>query len=177
MPIKKNVLPTEFHQFDSNSLESSNIQPKCQKSENSELCQKERTSKQLKQYDTRELHEKMAEKKLVFCTKCGDYFNSLEELSKHIEIKTDCRTKENEAYLMRNFPGYTKFVNFWPKKSEKDENDGLVTVLPKNDKNFRVRYKCAICGDLFNSESTLVHHNSQIHDVQKKARVCMIGYL
>ena len=169
-------MPTEFHQFDRNSLESFNNQPKCQKNENSELCQKEGTFKQLKQYDTRELHEKMAEKKLVFCTKCGDYFNSLEDLSKHIELKTDCRTKENEAYLMRNFPGFTSFVNFSPKKSEKYENEGLVKIVPRNDKNFRVRYKCATCGDLFDLKSTLVHHISQIHDVKKKARVCMIGY-
>jgi len=179
--LKKNVVPTEFHQFKEGEnsgnhfSEISDNSPNCQKkteSKNSELYQKKETLQQLKSKTTMEIQQKVVEKKLVFCTKCGDCFNALEDLSKHIEVKTECRTKENLAYLMRNYPGFCDFAestNFLPKKSEKYEKEGLM-IFSKNDNSSSAKYKCSICGDLYNFKSILVHHISQIHDVPKKSK-------
>ena len=49
----------------------------------------------------KDLVSKVSKNQLIFCLMCGDDFSDFEQLSKHIEIKIECRSSINEVQLKK----------------------------------------------------------------------------
>ena len=48
-----------------------------------------------------DLVSKVSKNQLIFCLTCGDDFSDFEQLSKHIEIKIECKSLLNEVQLKK----------------------------------------------------------------------------
>ena len=51
--------------------------------------------------DVRSNEKEMIMAKLIFCLKCGDHFEIVEDLSLHVEENLNCKTKANLQFLSR----------------------------------------------------------------------------
>merc|ERR1712129_21405 len=51
--------------------------------------------------DVRSNEKEMIKAKLIFCLKCGDHFEIVEDLSAHVEANLNCKTKANLQFLSR----------------------------------------------------------------------------
>merc|ERR1712079_872477 len=120
--------------------------------------------------------------KLVFCRCCAQPFQTLEDMSKHIEIKAECKTRENISYLIRNYPEYCSFPELSKSvikeeimdtvdELEDEEREKIISTFSKNNKKFHVSYKCPTCGDLFDTRPAITHHIAEVHKFPIKANV------
>jgi hypothetical protein len=121
--------------------------------------------------NSQDLQVQVSKNQLIFCLTCGDDFSDFEQLSKHIEIKIECRSSLNEVQLRRNFrPNYAGLPINCPKKpsASKPENNKDKFVIQYNDKiTGTTMYKCSICDTIsYHYKSTLKQHISKYHNGQ-----------
>ena len=59
------------------------------------------TSDRQRQNKARLNEQEMVKAKMIFCLKCGDHFEIIEDLSAHVEANLNCKTKPNLQFLSR----------------------------------------------------------------------------
>ena len=74
------------------------------------------TSDRQRQNKARLNEQEMVKAKMIFCLKCGDHFEIIEDLSAHVEANLNCKTKPNLQFLSRQERKQTET------ESSKEEN-------------------------------------------------------
>ena len=115
-----------------------------------------------------DLVSKVSKNQLIFCLTCGDDFSDFEQLSKHIEIKIECRSSLNQVQLKKKFGSNYAVCPKKPTSSKPENNEDQFVIQYKNKITGTTMYKCSICDTIsYQSKSTLTKHISQSHYGQK----------
>ena len=112
-----------------------------------------------------DLVSKVSKNQLIFCLTCGDDFSDFEQLSKHVEIKTKCRSSLNEVQLKKKFrPNDAGLPINCPKKPSASKPEDKVVIQYKDKITGTTMYKCSICDTIsYHSKSTLKQHIKRSH--------------
>ena len=104
--------------------------------------------------------QEMVKAKMIFCLKCGDHFEIVEDLFAHVKANLNCKTKPNLQFLSRQ--GH---------KLEKDTED------EKYSKKTHIEFNCAFCDKVFKDKSRLDSHVTSFHtDASEKKKCAMCDY-
>ena len=113
--------------------------------------------------------QEMVKAKMIFCLKCGDHFEIIEDLSAHVEANLNCKTKPNLQFLSRQERKQTE------KESSKEENEKGSKKYSK--KTLHLEFICSFCDKVFKTESGLENHLKSFHtDVREKKKCAMCDY-
>ena len=119
--------------------------------------------------DIRANEQEMVKAKMIFCLKCGDHFEIIEDLSAHVEANLSCKTKPNLQFLSRQERKQTE------KESSKEENEKGSKKYSK--KTLHLEFICSFCDKVFKTESGLENHLKSFHtDVKEKKKCAMCDY-
>ena len=127
-----------------------------------------------RQNKAKENEQEMVKAKMIFCLKCGDHFEIIEDLSAHVESNLNCKTKPNLQFLSRQERKQTE------KESTKEENEkGSPRKYSKkySKKPSHLEFICTFCDKVFKDESGLKNHSKSFHtDAGEKKKCAMCDY-
>ena len=118
-----------------------------------------------RQNKARENEQEMVKAKMIFCLKCGDHFEMIEDLSSHVEANLNCKTKPNLQFLSRQRRA----------KGEEDTEDEKYSI--NYFKKPHLEFTCTFCDKVFKEKSRLDYHIKSFHtDASEKKKCAMCDY-
>ena len=114
--------------------------------------------------DVRSNEKEMIMAKLIFCLKCGDHFEIVEDLSLHVEENLNCKTKANLQFLSRQ-EGNKKIT----KKIKRKPLD-----FWREEYYLDGKFLCPECGKKFSQLDNFQQHLERKHHTGKSLSEALI---